>query len=182
MSFPRGKKVKDQLTCCPSTDRRLVRPCGRGPCRCHSDFVRIWGNAVFTPEHRSKYPALDAGMLCNWEQSEGDAERTVRGMKSSEMASLAPRTPQSVDVPAEYRSLHKYLDGRYADTVVLRFAEIEDLLGFALPEHARLEQGWWANADADGEPSPQSRSWIHASRTAVANLVAQSVVFEREVH
>ena len=120
-------------------------------------------------------------MLCNWEQSAGNAERTVKGMKSSEMASVARGTPQSVDVPAEYRSLHKYLDGRYADTVVLRFAEIEDLLGFALPEHARLRQDWWVNADADGETSPQSRSWIHASRTAVANLVAQSVVFEREV-
>jgi len=102
-------------------------------------------------------------------------------MKSPEIDTPAPRTPASVDVPAEYRSLHKYLDGRYADTVVLRFAEIEDLLGFALPDRARLGQDWWANADADGEPSPQSRSWIHASRTAVANLVAQSVVFEREV-
>jgi hypothetical protein len=102
-------------------------------------------------------------------------------MKSSEMASLAPATPQSDDVPAEYRSLHKYLDGRYADTVVLRFAEIEDLLGFALPDRARVRQDWWANADADGEPSTQSRSWIHASRTAKANLVAQTVVFEREV-
>ena len=120
-------------------------------------------------------------MLCNWEQSAGGAKRTVRGMKSSEMASLPPRTSQSVDVPAEYRSLHKYLDGRYADTVVLRFAEIEDLLGSALPDQARLRQDWWADADADGEPSPQSRSWIRASRTAVANLVAQNVVFEREV-
>src|SRR6187399_3236244 len=87
-------------------------------------------------------------------------------MKSPEIDTPAPRTPASVDVPAEYRSLHKYLDGRYADTVVLRFAEIEDLLGFALPDHARLQQDWWANADADGEPSTQSRSWIHAARSA----------------
>jgi hypothetical protein len=102
-------------------------------------------------------------------------------MKSLEKAPIALRTPQAVDVPAEYRSLHKYLDGRYADTVVLRFAEIEDLLGFVLPDGARQRQDWWTNADADGQPSPQSRSWIHASRTAKANLMAQSVVFEREV-
>jgi hypothetical protein len=103
-------------------------------------------------------------------------------MKSSEMASLAPRTsPQSGDMPAEYRSLHKYLDSRYTDTVVLRFAEIEDLLGFALPHRARLRQDWWANADSDGEPSTQARSWVHASRTARVNLAAQTVVFEREV-
>jgi hypothetical protein len=101
-------------------------------------------------------------------------------MKSSETGSLAPRTPQS-NPPTEYRSLYKYLDGRYADTVVLRFAEIEDLLGFTLPDGARLLQDWWADTDADGQPSTQSQSWIHASRTAKANLVAQTVVFEREV-
>jgi len=105
----------------------------------------------------------------------------ISGVKSSEIVPLLPRTLNPVDVPAEYRSLHTYLDGRYADTVVLRFAEIEDLLGFALPDAARLGQDWWANTDAAGEPSTQSRSWIHASRTAKANLVAQTVVFERQV-
>jgi len=104
----------------------------------------------------------------------------VKGMKSTEMASVAPRA-QSADLSAEYRSLHKYLDGRYADTVVLRFGEIEDLLGFALPDQARLRHDWWADADADGAPSTQAQSWIQASRTAKANLVAQIVVFEREV-
>ena len=101
-------------------------------------------------------------------------------MKSTETVSIAPRMPHSA-VPAEYRPLHKYLDGRFADTVVLKFTEIEDLLGFALPGGARLQQDWWANPDDDGEPSTQSRSWVHASRTAKANLVAQTVTFEREV-
>jgi hypothetical protein len=81
-------------------------------------------------------------------------------------------------VPAEYRSLHKYLDDRYANTVVLTFGEIEDLLGFTLPDVARVQQEWWANADAD-TPSAQSRSWIQASRTAKPNLLARTVVFER---
>ena len=82
-------------------------------------------------------------------------------------------------VPAEYLSLHKYLDDRYANTVVLTFAEIEDLLGFTLPDLARLQQEWWANADADSTPSAQSRSWTQASRTAKPNLLARTVVFER---
>lgn len=82
-------------------------------------------------------------------------------------------------VPAEYRPLHKYLDERFADTVVLTLSEIEDLLGCALPEAARLEREWWANGDADGPPSPQSRSWLQASRTAEPNLPAHIVVFER---
>jgi putative transposase len=61
-------------------------------------------------------------------------------VKSSGTASPGPRT-SSVDVPAEYRSLHKYLDGRYADTAVLKFAEIEDLLGFAVPVRASGKTG-----------------------------------------
>jgi hypothetical protein len=92
---------------------------------------------------------------------------------------LPAAVPPSFAVPAGYLSLHKYLDNRYANTVVLTFREIEDLLGFALPERARLQQEWWANTDTDSTSSVQSRSWTHASRTAKANLLAQTVVFER---
>jgi hypothetical protein len=82
-------------------------------------------------------------------------------------------------VTSEYRSLHKYLYDRYADSVVLTFAEIEDLLGFTLPNVARLEPGWWATADPDSPPSPQSLSWTQANRTATPRLLAQVVVFQR---
>jgi hypothetical protein len=78
-----------------------------------------------------------------------------------------------------YRPLHKYLHDRYADSVVLTFAEIEDLLGFALPEPARVEPAWWASADVDGRASPQSQSWTQADRTATPRLLAEVVVFER---
>jgi hypothetical protein len=71
------------------------------------------------------------------------------------------------------------LRDRYANTVVLTFAEIEDLLGFTLPDLARLEGKWWADADAGGVPSAQSRSWTQASRTVKPNLLAQTVVFDR---
>ena len=90
-----------------------------------------------------------------------------------------PPQPHPSAVPAEYRSLHRYLDGRYANTVVLTFAEIEDLLGFALPATARIQQEWWANLDADSPPSDQSRSWTQANRTAKASLLTQTVSFER---
>ena len=98
---------------------------------------------------------------------------------SRKTARQAPTTPQLFAVPAEYRSLHKYLHDRFANTVVLTFAEIEDLLGFTLPRLARLEPDWWANADADSTPSAQSRSWTQARRTARPNLLAQTVAFER---
>ena len=89
--------------------------------------------------------------------------------------------PQAFPVPAEYLSLHKYLDNRYADTVVLTFGQIEDILGFALPEPARRLVEWWANAEADNVPSAQARSWTQASRIATPNLRAHTVSFERSL-
>jgi hypothetical protein len=86
-----------------------------------------------------------------------------------------PAKPHPVGLAAEYRPLHKYLDDRFANTVVLTFNEIEDLLGFTLPDLARHQEDWWA----DSPPSAQSRSWRQASRTATPNLLAQTVVFER---
>ena len=75
-----------------------------------------------------------------------------------------------------YEPLHKYLDQRYASTVVLRLTEIEDILGSPLPEPARLQTDWWASRTSD-----QSACWISAQRTAVPNLTAKTVTFERAV-
>jgi hypothetical protein len=91
----------------------------------------------------------------------------------------ATTKPRPFAVPAEYRLLHKYLDERFANIVVLTFAEIEDLLGFTLPAVARLQAGWWADEDEDNTPSPQARSWTETSRSARPNLLAQTVAFER---
>ena len=84
----------------------------------------------------------------------------------------------SLDVTA-YRALEAYLKGRYADTLVLTFGEIEDLLGFALPEAARRRVEWWTDDTVDGGESPQSHAWTHAGRTAKPNLFARTVTFER---
>lgn len=76
-----------------------------------------------------------------------------------------------------YRPLLKYLDQRFADTVVLTFSEIESILGFPLPADASLEAQWWI--DGGDPPSVQSAAWTNANRTAVANLRARSVSFSR---
>ena len=73
--------------------------------------------------------------------------------------------------------LHKYLDDRYADAVVLTFSEIEDLAGFALPEIARLSPDWWTAPDT--ARSLFADSWIQAHRTARPNLAARTVAFLR---
>jgi hypothetical protein len=102
--------------------------------------------------------------------------------------SIAHNRPESDTQPTrwqgrvasgKYLSLYNYLENRYANTVVLTFAEIEDLLGFTLPDLARLNQEWWTNGDPNADPPSHRDSWILASRTAKANLLAQTVVFER---
>ena len=79
----------------------------------------------------------------------------------------------------KYLSLYKYLDGRFADRVVLKFTEIEDLLGFKLPELARSSEEWWTKPDTTSAPPRFSDSWILAKRTARPNLLALTVVFDR---
>ena len=79
----------------------------------------------------------------------------------------------------EYQSLHRYLRDRYADRVVLTFGEIEDLIGFSLPEAARLHLDWWGGTGVVPARSAQADAWTLASRTARVNLSARSVLFER---
>jgi len=79
----------------------------------------------------------------------------------------------------KYLLLYTYLENRYADTVVLTFSEIEDLLGFALPEQARLHQEWWTDTETSAAGPSYSDSWILASRTAAPNMLAGTVAFER---
>src|SRR5688572_9253400 len=86
-----------------------------------------------------------------------------------------PLSEPSTAAPTEYLPLQKYLTNRYANVVVLRLNEIEDLLGFRLPDVARFQPAWWAAADENSTPSVQSRSWTDASRTATPNLPAGTV-------
>ena len=78
-----------------------------------------------------------------------------------------------------YRLLYEYLEHRYAVSVVLTFGQIEDLLGFTLPDLARTDQEWWTIADLSTAEARCSDAWTLASRTAKPNLLAQTVLFER---
>jgi hypothetical protein len=111
--------------------------------------------------------------LSFWNKRGGTTSIAWRGAA----ARSAREEPSSV---GEYQLLYKYLRDRYANRVVLTFGEIEDLLGFALPDPARLQREWWGSADSMAPRSAQSDSWTLASRTATVNMVAQNVVFDRE--
>jgi hypothetical protein len=82
-------------------------------------------------------------------------------------------------IAPEYRALHKFLSTRFADSVVLTFSQIEDLLGFTLPDTARSHRDWWAEGSSSGIPSVQSRSWAQANRSARPNFSAMTVTFDR---
>ena len=85
---------------------------------------------------------------------------------------------RSPTVRADLRPFHKYLRERHADTVVLTFGQIEDLLGSPLPDEARVQTAWWTASRTD-LTSPHAQAWMAANRTAVPNLLARTVRFER---
>ena len=101
----------------------------------------------------------------------GPAERPARA--------LPPIQSAGTVTAGKYEGLYHYLEKRYANSVVLTFAQIEDLLGFRLAESARVDPGWWSNDDRHDPRLDQSRAWRRASRTAKVNLGAQTVLFER---
>ena len=81
---------------------------------------------------------------------------------------FANRATHNRAVPAgTYAPVSDYVDKRYADTVVLTFREIEELLGFALPEAARSQEAWWLEA------------LTVVRRSIKPNLAARIVAFER---
>jgi hypothetical protein len=94
----------------------------------------------------------------------------------AETPAAEPRAGMS---PGKYLGLYRYLEHRFADSTVLTFAQIEDLLGFALPQLARTHQGWWAVGGANVDTPPHAAAWLLAGRTATANLQAKTVVFAR---
>lgn len=84
-----------------------------------------------------------------------------RWMSHSQPPPAAPKSGRAI-MSGKYHLLYKYLEKRYADTVVLTFAEIEDLLGFSLPELARMREDWWTKPDRDTVRPVYSDSWILA--------------------
>ena len=89
---------------------------------------------------------------------------------------VAPQWTASIS--RKYVPLYDYLANRYADTVVLTFGQLEDLLGNALPNDAHSQDDWWTSTDSRVTASC-SDAWILAGRTARPNLPARTVTFER---
>lgn len=125
-------------------------------------------NARPSAERRGNAPAM-----C-------DRAQTVWPAPSTSGRMSIPASSQASAVPEPYSQLYRYLNGRFADTIVLTFEQIEMLLGSALPDLARLRTDWWASAIQGAAHSMQASSWTQAGMTATPNLSARSVMFNRQ--
>jgi hypothetical protein len=109
----------------------------------------------------------------------GDNVDNVDNGGNGDRREAVERPKRARAMAGKYLALYTYLENRYASMVVLTFAEIEDLLGFTLPDAARLREDWWTHPDPQAARPAYSDSWVLASRTAKPNLSARIVVFER---
>ena len=102
------------------------------------------------------------------------------GSTASPAAVAEPIPPKhdGARMAGKYRELHKYLADRYSNTVVITFSQIEDLVGFPLPDRARTDREWWTAAPSTTELQ-HAQAWTQAGMTASPNLLARNVVFER---
>lgn len=77
---------------------------------------------------------------------------------------------------SRYEPLRTYLVGRPETTVLATFAQIEEILGVALPASARKYRPWWANEQAGTHV--HARAWLDAGRrTSSVDLQAGTVEF-----
>jgi hypothetical protein len=114
--------------------------------------------------------------MWNWIRRESPRPAPPSVLDAPDPPAAPPRTQLKT---GPYRPLHDYLRKRFADSVVLTFDQIEDLIGSALPAEARADEGWWGRASAAGADAHCSDAWVLASRTARVNLQARTVIFDR---
>jgi hypothetical protein len=76
-------------------------------------------------------------------------------------------------MPSKYYRLSEYLQERHDSEWVASFADIEKIIGRALPASARQHHSWWAN-----RPLAQGHTWLSAGwRVTRPDLQKQQVTF-----
>lgn len=79
----------------------------------------------------------------------------------------------------KYAALHRHLIERTGNEWRATFSEIEKLLGFELPNSARLLRPWWSNQGEQGGHS-HALAWETAGwKTAQVGMAGEKVVFVR---
>lgn len=78
----------------------------------------------------------------------------------------------------KYDPLQTYLDRHEADRCTLSFAEIERIVGAALPRSAREHRQWWENQE-DTRNRPQAKAWQSVGWEVRSVQLGQRVEFVR---
>jgi hypothetical protein len=78
---------------------------------------------------------------------------------------------------SKYDPLKSHLERQANSLVPMSFAEIEALLGFALPPSARDHRAWWSNNPSN---NVMTKTWLAAGyETEDVDLAGQRLVFRR---
>ena len=86
-----------------------------------------------------------------------------------------PQTAMQLDkVSAKYRGLAEYLLSSNETRVTLSYSQIEEILGFALPDTARkFKQSYWANTETHSYAS----SWMAVGYKTRVDIDSDTVTF-----
>jgi len=77
----------------------------------------------------------------------------------------------------KYDKFGDHIGQSNSDKIKLTFTEVEEILGFPLPESSRIHRPWWAN---DKYHSQAVDGWIkHGWRVSYVSMKDQIVVFEK---
>src|SRR5262245_7033239 len=78
---------------------------------------------------------------------------------------------------SKYDPLGRFLVKTPRTEVPMSFAEIERVLGFALPEKSKKNRAWWSN---NPDNSVMTKVWLDAGfRSQQVDMASQSLVFRR---
>lgn len=86
-----------------------------------------------------------------------------------------PQTAMQLDkVSSKYRGLTEYLLSSNETKVTLSYSQIEEILGFPLPNTARkFKQSYWANTNTHSYAS----SWMNVGYKARPDINSETVTF-----
>ena len=85
-----------------------------------------------------------------------------------------------VSIVSKYKPLGQYLANKGQDYVDLTFSEIENILGFKLPDYLyKHEAGWYGTAE--GSPTHRQKAvWCsYGYQVDTVNIISHNVVFKK---
>lgn len=107
-----------------------------------------------------------------------DRIKTLEDKVASLEGSSSCSSPEdeTMKVCKKYRRLAEKFENADGNPIRLTFAQIEEIIGFSLPESARQHRAYWANTTTHSISS----CWMSAGYKVVdANLTGGYIIFER---